>query len=280
MIQFYNVSKVHPRTGAAVAEISFHLRKGEFTFLTGHSGAGKSTILKLIHFQTRPTKGELQVLRYHTSRTKRRQIPNLRRRIGFVFQDFKLLAGLTAADNVAFALKVTGASRREADRKVEQLLNQVNLSEKAKSLPSELSAGEKQRVVIARALATNPLLLLADEPTGNLDAEASEEIFQLFWRLHLEGMAVVMATHNTELIRRTSGVRVLELKNGQLISDSVVGTEPVSSVHETDALGSPPATGPQTSMLSESNKTSVTEVPKGSPPDVPHEGAPNQRENT
>ena len=280
MIQFYNVSKVHPRTGAAVAEISFHLRKGEFTFLTGHSGAGKSTILKLIHFQTRPTKGELQVLRYHTSRTKRRQIPNLRRRIGFVFQDFKLLAGLTAADNVAFALKVTGASRREADRKVEQLLNQVNLSEKAKSLPSELSAGEKQRVVIARALATNPLLLLADEPTGNLDAEASEEIFQLFWRLHLEGMAVVMATHNTELVRRTPGVRVLELKNGQLISDSVVGTEPVSSVRETDALGSPPASGPQTSMLSESNKTSVTEVPKGSPPDVPHEGAPNQRENT
>ncbi len=280
MIQFYNVSKVHPRTGAAVAEISFHLRKGEFTFLTGHSGAGKSTILKLIHFQTRPTKGELQVLRYHTSRTKRRQIPNLRRRIGFVFQDFKLLAGLTAADNVAFALKVTGASRREADRKVEQLLNQVNLSEKAKSLPSELSAGEKQRVVIARALATNPLLLLADEPTGNLDAEASEEIFQLFWRLHLEGMAVVMATHNTELVRRTPGVRVLELKNGQLISDSVVGTEPVSSVRETDALGSPPASGPQTSMLSESNKTSVTEVPKGSPPDVPHESAPNQRENT
>ena len=147
-------------------------------------------------------------------------------------------------------------------------------------LPSELSAGEKQRVVIARALATNPLLLLADEPTGNLDAEASEEIFQLFWRLHLEGMAVVMATHNTELVRRTPGVRVLELKNGQLISDSVVGTEPVSSVRETDVLGSPPASGPQTSMLSESNKTSVTEVPKGSPPDVPHEGAPNQRENT
>ena len=276
MIQFYNVSKIHPRTGSAVAGISFHLRKGEFTFLTGHSGAGKSTILKLIHFQTRPTKGELQVLRYHTSRTKRRQIPNLRRRVGFVFQDFKLLTGLTAADNVAFALKVTGASRRETDRKVEQLLNQVSLSEKAKSLPSELSAGEKQRVVIARALATNPLLLLADEPTGNLDAEASEEIFQLFWRLHLEGMAVVMATHNTELIRRTSGVRVLELKNGQLISDSAVEIETVPGVSEGGSSESPPISPPKKSMLSASNKNPVTEMPT----DVSHESAPDQRGNT
>ena len=276
MIQFYNVSKIHPRTGSAVAEISFHLRKGEFTFLTGHSGAGKSTILKLIHFQTRPTKGELQVLRYHSSRTKRRQIPNLRRRVGFVFQDFKLLAGLTAAENVAFALKVTGVSRRETDRKVEQLLNQVSLSEKAKSLSSELSAGEKQRVVIARALATNPLLLLADEPMGNLDAEASEEIFQLFWRLHLEGMAVVMATHNTELVRRTPGVRVLELKNGQLISDSAVETEPLPSVSEGSSLESTPISPPPKPILSASNKNPVPEVST----DVPHESAPSQRENT
>jgi cell division transport system ATP-binding protein len=280
MIQFYNVSKIHPRTGAAVTEISFHLRKGEFAFLTGHSGAGKSTILKLIHFQTRPTKGELQVLRYHTSRTKRRQIPNLRRRVGFVFQDFKLLEGLTAAENVAFALKVTGSSRCEADRKVERLLNQVSLSEKAKLFPSELSAGEKQRVVIARALATDPLLLLADEPTGNLDAEASEEIFQLFWMLHLEGMAVVMATHNTELVHRNPGVRVLELKDGQLISDSVTPVEPISSVRETNASGSLSAPDPTPPMLSESNTDPMAETPEGSSPDISHDGATSQRENT
>lgn len=280
MIQFYNVSKIYPRAGAAVTEINFHLRKGEFAFLTGHSGAGKSTILKLIHFQTRPTKGELQVLRYHTSRIKRRQIPNLRRRVGFVFQDFKLLDGLTAAENVAFALKVMGSSRREIGPRIERLLNQVGLSEKARLLPSELSAGEKQRVVIARALVTDPLLLLADEPTGNLDSQAAEEIFQLFWTLHLEGMSVVMATHNTELVRRNPDVRVLEMKDGQLISDSAAAQEPISTVRETKALESPPASDPAPSILSESSEDLMAGAPERSSPKVPLEGETNQRDST
>ncbi len=220
MIRFRNVSKHYPRSGAALDGVSFHVRKGEFTFLTGHSGAGKTTVLRLIHFQARPSEGEVQVSRYSSARIKRRQIPDLRRRVGFVFQDFKLLEGLTAAENVAFALEVTGTRRREIAPRVQRLLSQVGLAAKARSRPSELSGGERQRVVIARALATDPLILLADEPTGNLDPRAADGVFRLFRTINQMGMAVVMATHDTELIRRHPGVRVMELEHGRLVFDS------------------------------------------------------------
>ncbi|MDX1394642.1 MAG: cell division ATP-binding protein FtsE [Gemmatimonadota bacterium] len=221
MIRFRNVTKSYPRTGAAVENVSFHIRKGEFAFLTGHSGAGKTTLLQLMHFQTLPTEGQVQVSRYNSGRVKRRQIPDLRRRVGYVFQDFKLLDRLTAAENVAFALEVTGTPRREIDHRVQKLLSQVGLAAKARSRPEELSGGERQRVVIARALATDPLVLLADEPTGNLDPRAAEGVFQLFRTLNRLGMAVVMATHDAVLIRDNPAIRVLELEHGRLVFDSI-----------------------------------------------------------
>jgi cell division transport system ATP-binding protein len=220
MIRFRNVTKQYPRTGAAVENITFHIRKGEFVFLTGHSGAGKTTLLQLIHFQTLPTVGQVQVSRYNSGRIKRRQIPDLRRRVGYVFQDFKLLGRLTAAENVAFALEVTGTPRREIDNKVQRLMSQVGLAAKARSRPEELSGGERQRVVIARGLATDPLILLADEPTGNLDPRAADGVFQLFRTINRLGMSVLMATHDSDLIRRHPEVRVLELEHGKLVFDS------------------------------------------------------------
>jgi len=237
MIRFQNVSKVYPRTGPAVSEITFHIKKSEFAFLTGHSGAGKSTLLKLIHFQTLPSEGQVQVSRYHSERIKRRDIPDLRRRVGFVFQDFKLLGRLTAAENVAFALEVTGTHRRDLDAKVQRLLTQVGLAAKSRSLPSELSGGERQRVVIARALATDPLVLLADEPTGNLDPRAADGVFELFRTLNQLGMAVLMATHDTELLRKHPTMRVLELEHGRLVYDSATKVSPEGS--ESAALQGP-----------------------------------------
>ncbi|MDX1576853.1 MAG: cell division ATP-binding protein FtsE [Gemmatimonadota bacterium] len=220
MIRFRNVSREYPRTGMALEDVTFHLRKGEFAFLTGPSGAGKSTLLRLIHFQILPSEGEVQVSRYNSSRVRRRDIPEVRRRVGFVFQDFKLLERLTAAENVAFALEVTGTPKRDIGQKVQRLLSQVGLAAKARSLPGELSGGERQRVVIARALATDPLVLLADEPTGNLDPRAADGVFQLFRTINRLGMAVLMATHDTDLVRRNPAIRVLELEQGRLVLDS------------------------------------------------------------
>ena len=226
MIRLRGVTTESPRSGAALSDVSFHLRKGEFAFLTGHSGAGKTTILHLIHFQTRPTRGDVRVSRYTSSAIRRRQIPDLRRRVGYVFQDFRLLERLTAAENVAFALEATGTPRKRIGSKVQRLLSQVGLAAKARSLPSELSGGERQRVVIARALATDPLVLLADEPTGNLDRRATDGIYNLFRNINRLGMAVLLATHDSELIKRNSDVRALELEHGRLVYDSSLDHAP------------------------------------------------------
>ncbi len=245
MIRFRNVTKRYPRTGAAIENVTFHVRKGEFAFLTGHSGAGKTTVLHLAHFQTVPTEGQVQVSRYNSARIKRRQIPDLRRRVGYVFQDFKLLDQLTAWENVAFALHVTGTPRKEVDARVQRLLSQVGLASKARSLPEELSGGERQRVVTARALATDPLVLLADEPTGNLDPRAADGVFQLFRTINRLGMSVLMATHDADLIRRNAEIRVLELEHGRLVYDSeapAVGTELAGDGEDS---GSDPATAPR-----------------------------------
>ena len=220
MIRFRGVSKHYPRSGAALEGVDFHLGKGEFAFLTGPSGAGKTTVLRLIHLQTTPTEGEVRVSRYSSKTIRRRQIPDLRRRVGFVFQDFRLLERLTASENVAFALQVTGTPKAKIAPKVQRLLGQVGLAAKSRSLPSELSGGERQRVVIARAVATDPLVLLADEPTGNLDPRAADGVFELFRTINGLGMAVLMATHDAGLIRRHPGVRILELEHGRLVYDS------------------------------------------------------------
>ncbi len=220
MIKLLDVTKVYPRTGAALEGVNLHVPKGEFLFLTGHSGSGKSTTLRLIHLAEQPTSGEVRVSGFSSLRTSRREVWKVRRRVGFVFQDFRLLPGRDAMGNVAFALEVTGTPKKEIRPRAQRLLSQVGLSAKGRSQVHELSGGEQQRVAIARALASEPLVLLADEPTGNLDDRATRGILDLVWELNALGMAVVMATHDLELVRSYPSARVIELDQGRLVYDS------------------------------------------------------------
>jgi len=220
MIRFEHVYKEYPRGGLALDDVTFHVKKGEFCFLTGHSGAGKSTMLRLIHMGERPSEGEVRVSGYAASKIRQREIALLRRKIGYVFQDFRLLQDRTAAQNVAFALEVTGARPNVIRTKVGRLLANVGLASKSEALPSELSGGEQQRVAVARALAHDPLVLLADEPTGNLDERATWGIFELFRSINASGTAVLLATHNLELVRKSAGTRMVELDHGKIVYDS------------------------------------------------------------
>ncbi|MBI4544635.1 MAG: cell division ATP-binding protein FtsE [Gemmatimonadetes bacterium] len=220
MIRFQHVSKEYPRSGFALKDVTFEVKKGEFCFLTGHSGAGKSTALRLVHLAERPTRGEVRVSGYSSLSVRPREIAVLRRKIGFIFQDFRLLANRTAAENVAFALEVTGARRSLIRTKVSRLLAQVGLASKAQAFPAELSGGEQQRVAVARALANDPIVLLADEPTGNLDGRAKRGIFELFRSINAAGTAVILATHDQDLVRCTPSCRMIELDHGALVYDS------------------------------------------------------------
>jgi cell division transport system ATP-binding protein len=222
MIRFTKVSKSYARGGPALENVSFHIGRGEFAFLTGPSGAGKSTILKLVYVAERPTSGEVRVDGKSSVALTRDQIPQLRRRLGVVFQDFRLLEDRTAEQNVAFALEVTGVPPTAIGPRVIRALTQVGLAGKAGALPRELSGGEQQRVAIARALINDPLVLLADEPTGNLDDRATRGIFQLLRDINASGTAVLMATHDLDLVRNT-GLRTLELNHGSLVFDSASG---------------------------------------------------------
>ncbi len=220
MIRFDHVVKEYPRSGVALNGVTFEIRKAEFCFLTGHSGAGKSTILRLIHMAERPTQGEVRVSGYSSHKIRPREIAILRRKIGFVFQDFRLLPNRTAAENIAFALEVTGARRSLIRARVAKLLAQVGLSNKAEAYPTELSGGEQQRVAIARALAHEPMVLLADEPTGNLDGHATRGILELFRSINAAGTAVIMATHDADVLRSVPSGRILEIDHGTLVYDS------------------------------------------------------------
>lgn len=222
MIRLDKVRKEYGRTGAALDNVSLELRKGEFCFLTGHSGSGKSTLLKLVHMAERPTAGEVRVGGYSSSTIRSREVAMLRRKIGCVFQDFRLLADRTAAENIAFALEVTGARPAVIRSKVGRLLSKVGLAARAEKLPAELSGGEQQRVAIARALVHDPLVVLADEPTGNLDERATQAIFELFRNINASGTAVLFATHNLELVRGNPGLRVIELEQGRMVFDSAL----------------------------------------------------------
>ncbi len=219
MIRFANVFKAYPRGSLALKDVSFHVAKGEFAFFTGHSGAGKSTVLRLIYAEEFPTSGEVRVSGFLTAAMPARDIPRLRRRLGIVFQDFRLLEDRTAEENVAFALEVTGARRATIAPKVMRVLAQVGLAAKASAYPRELSGGEQQRVAIARALVNDPLVLLADEPTGNLDERATRGVFQLLRDINAAGTAVLMATHDLDLVRQVP-YRVIELQQGALVYDS------------------------------------------------------------
>jgi cell division transport system ATP-binding protein len=226
VIKFTGVTKDYPKTGAALKNASFHVRKGEFAFVTGHSGAGKSTALKLIYLAERPSSGDVRVSGFATHRMAARDIPRLRRRLGIVFQDFQLLDDRTAEENVAFALEVTGARRASIGPRVMRVLTQVGLAGKAGQSPQELSGGEQQRVALARALVNDPVVLLADEPTGNLDERATRGIFQLLRDINASGTAVLMATHDLDLVRSLPSAHLIELQGGEVVYDSAAD-EPV-----------------------------------------------------
>ena len=219
MIRFHNVFKSFPNGALALKDVTFHVSKGEFVFLTGHSGAGKSTIMKLLFAEQRPTQGDVRVSGFAVSSIGSRDIPRLRRRLGVVFQDFRLLDDRTAAENVAFALEVTGARHDTIPARVMRVLTQVGLAAKARAHPRELSGGEQQRVAIARALVNDPAILLADEPTGNLDERATRGVFQLLREINAMGTVVVMATHDLDLVRQAP-YRTIELRDGAVVYDS------------------------------------------------------------
>ncbi|HEX8363280.1 MAG TPA: cell division ATP-binding protein FtsE [Longimicrobium sp.] len=220
MIRLSSVSKEYARSGAALRDVSFHVRKGELVFLTGHSGAGKSTVMRLIQMAEEPSGGEVRVSGFSSKLIRRRDIPMLRRKMGVVFQDFRLLRDRTAEENVAFALEVTGTKRTAIAPRVNRVLTQVGLAHKARAYPDELSGGERQRVAVARALVNEPLLLLADEPTGNLDEWAAKGVFELFREINAMGMTVLMATHDLDLVRAHPEYRVIELSQGAVVYDS------------------------------------------------------------
>jgi cell division transport system ATP-binding protein len=219
MIRFTHVTKTYPRTGTAVQDVTLQVGKGEFVFLTGPSGAGKTTLLRMVYMDERPTVGEVRVSGASSITATPRDVARLRRKLGIVFQDFRLLENRTAEQNVAFALEVTGAPAATIRGKVARVLTQVGLASKGTAYPPELSGGEQQRVAIARALVNDPFVLLADEPTGNLDDRATRGIFHLLREINAAGTAVMMATHNLELIRRQE-FRTIELNRGAVVYDS------------------------------------------------------------
>lgn len=216
MIRFEHVSKAYRGGRQALQGVDFHLQPGEMAFLTGHSGAGKSTLLKLICGIERPSAGHILFNGHDISRLKNREIPFLRRQIGMIFQDHHLLYDRTVYDNVAMPLIISGASSEDIRRRVSAALDKVGLLDKAKNLPIQLSGGEQQRVGIARAVVNKPTMLLADEPTGNLDGELSEGIMRLFEEFNRVGVTVLMATHDVALIERRN-CRVLTLSEGRMV---------------------------------------------------------------
>ena len=219
MIRLTDFAKEYPRSGVALAHASFEVKKGEFVYLTGPSGSGKTTILRLLYMDDKPTKGEVWVNGVSSNTATGREISRLRRRLGIVFQDFRLLEDRSAEANVRFALEVTGAPKATIRAKVARVLTQVGLSSKATNFPRELSGGEQQRVAIARALINDPFVLIADEPTGNLDERATRSVFQLLRDINASGTAVIMATHDLDLVRR-SNYRTIELNHGRVVFDS------------------------------------------------------------
>lgn len=219
MIEFRQVSKIYPPDLAALEEVSFSVQKGEFVFFTGPNGAGKSTLLKLIVREERPTSGEVLVAGKNVSRLTRRSIPYLRRSVGLVFQNFRLLQDRTVFDNVALALRVMGVGREEMRLRVTRALRDAGLLAKAHLLPRSLSGGEQQRVCIARALVKEPPVLLADEPTGDLDDALAWEIFGLFKEVNARGTTVLVATHRQDLVAQVKR-RAITLEHGHLVSDT------------------------------------------------------------
>ena len=220
MIEFKNVSKVYSSNGThALDNVSLNIQKGEFVFIVGSSGAGKSTFLKLIMREEMPTSGSITVNDMRLERLSRRRVPYLRRTMGIVFQDFRLISKMTVYENVAFAMRCVGKKNSTIKKRVPYILELVGLEDKANDHPSELSGGEQQRVSLARALVNNPALIIADEPTGNIDPEMSYEIIELLSEINKRGTTVLVVTHEHELVK-SFGKRVITIDDGRVISDS------------------------------------------------------------
>jgi len=229
MITLTHVGKQYGRVHTALSDVNFHIEPGEFVFLTGPSGAGKSTLLKLLFRQQVPTTGEIRMAGHRLASMPRTEIPLLRRKLGVVFQDFKLIHSMTVFENVAFVLRILGVSHAEQKQRAFRALKMVGLQHKLSSFPLQLSGGEQQRVAIARALVNDPLVLLADEPTGNLDPDLAQEIMSLFERINGQGTTVLVATHDRSLIQ-SMRKRVLGLDHGRTAFDMPAPASMVRSV--------------------------------------------------
>lgn len=222
MIEFKNVSKVYDNNVKALSDINVEIKSGEFVFLVGPSGAGKSTFIKMLLKEVEPTSGKLIVSDQDLSEITRKQTPYYRRKIGMVFQDFRLIPNLNVYENVAFAMKVVEASPKEIRRRVPMVLSLVGLSHKYKMFPHELSGGEQQRVSLARAIVNNPAILIADEPTGNLDPDTANEIMELLDDINKAGTTVLMATHAQEIVNDMKK-RVIAIEKGEIVRDEKRG---------------------------------------------------------
>lgn len=218
MIQLTNVSKIYSNGARALVDISLKIDKGEFVFLVGPSGAGKSTLIRLLYREELPTRGQVTMSGKNLIRMREREVPQLRRNIGVVFQDFRLLPTKTVFENVAFALEVIGVGRREVKNRTKASLELVGLGNKEKAFPNELSGGEQQRVSVARAIVNNPALLVADEPTGNLDSETAWDIMELLHNINRRGTTVVMATHARDIVDQMQK-RVIAIEDGKVARD-------------------------------------------------------------
>lgn len=222
MIEMKNVKKVYDNGVTAITDLSIRIDQGEFVYVVGPSGAGKSTFMRLIYRGVLPTEGTVQVADYDVNKLKKKDVPHLRRQVGVVFQDFKLLPTLTVYENVAYAMEVLEKSTRQIDSRVKEVLKLVGLEQKANMLPNELSGGEQQRVAIARAIANMPRVLIADEPTGNLDPETSKEIMEILEQINTQGTTIIMATHNSEIVNERLH-RVLVIEDGRITRDDAEG---------------------------------------------------------
>ena len=222
MIEFFSVNKKYVQDSVALENINIKIEDGEFVFLVGTSGSGKSTFLKLLVKEEKATSGKIVVNEKDVTKLKRKEIPMLRRKIGFVFQDFRLLHDRTVEENIEFALRVINASDREIQKQTKEVLELVGISGKEKFYPNELSGGEQQRVSLARALATKPTILIADEPTGNLDPKTADNIFDTLLEINKRGTTVIVVTHAKDIVDKL-GKRVIELSKGKIIRDSVKG---------------------------------------------------------
>lgn len=222
MIELKNVSKVYDNGSIALDHVSLHIGKGEFVFVVGASGAGKSTPIKLLSYEELPSRGSVFVNGIEVNKLAKNRVPYLRRKMGIVFQDFRLLPNKTAQENVAFAMEVIEAPRRLIRRRVRDVLDLVGLVGKADALPKNLSGGEQQRVAIARAIVNRPLLLIADEPTGNLDPETSRDIMEVFKKINHMGTTVLMVTHDKTLVDMMNK-RVIEIDGGKVVRDEQKG---------------------------------------------------------